>query len=223
MMMDRTRGLSLEGVILHHPRDDRDLSPVLRSNIPTSNILRWLCDLGAVDPPGVPAAVLCVVTRGIASPLALRTAIDVHTRRGRHGVPAFRAALEEVMIDDKPADSLLETTMRDVAARFGLPELEFHAIIHGYEVDFLVVGTPVVLECDGWGTHGRIRATFERDRVRDAELLAIGHPTVRFTWRRLTRQPAIVARQIGQILDRWAPNWSSSVSVSENDHNQIAG
>lgn len=100
----RTRRATLDGVIVHRPRDRRDLSPVLRQNIRTSNVLRLLCDLGAVDEPSVHAAVGHVLGAGMASPHALRTAIDAHTRRGRHGVPAFRAALDAWMIDGKPAE-----------------------------------------------------------------------------------------------------------------------
>ncbi len=89
ILTERRREATLRGVIVHRPRDRKDLSPVLRQNIRTSNVLRLLCDLGAVDPRSVPAAVGHVVTTGMASPVALRTAVDVHARRGRHGVPAF--------------------------------------------------------------------------------------------------------------------------------------
>jgi very-short-patch-repair endonuclease len=205
IVVSRTRGLALDGVIVHRPRDDKDLSPVLRKNIPTCNILRLGCDIGAVDPPGAREAVLYIVTNAIASPRALRTACDVHTRRGRHGVPAFRAALDEFMIDGKPVDSVLESTMRDVRTRFRLPPMEFHARVCGYEVDFLVTGTPVVLECDGWDSHGRHRPLFERDRERTATLVAAGHVVVPFTWRKLVRDPEWVARKVRAAADRWRP------------------
>jgi very-short-patch-repair endonuclease len=203
MLVSRTRGLALEGVVVHRPRDDKDLRPVLRSRIRTSNILRFLCDLGAVDPEGVRAAVLHVVTSGIASPRALRTAIDVHTRRGRHGVPAFRDALAEFVLDNKPVDSVLEAKMNKVALTYGLPPMKFHAIVCGYEVDFLIIDTPIVLECDGWDTHGRQRAQFERDRERDPTITAAGYIIIRFTWRRLTRDPQWVVRKIRDNLARW--------------------
>jgi very-short-patch-repair endonuclease len=199
----RNRGLKLEGVIVHRPRDHKDLSPVLRSNIRTCNVLRFLCDLGAVDPLGIRDAVLHVVTSGIASPRALRTAVDVHTRRGRHGVPAFRAALDEFVIDNKPVDSILESEMRKIARRFNLPPMKFHAIICGFEVDFHVIGTPIVLECDGWDSHGKKRAKFERDRERDATLTAAGFVVVRFTWRRLMRDPQWVVRKVRENHARW--------------------
>ena len=54
----------------------------------------------------VPVAVGHVVTTGrLASPAALRTAIDRHARRGRPGVPALRDALDDWVLDGKPVDS----------------------------------------------------------------------------------------------------------------------
>ena len=102
----RTRTPDLDGVIVHRPRDLKDLTPVRRASIPTTNVLRLL-RLGAVDPAAVRRAVGHVVTAAWwrrRSPLPRR--IDRHSRRGRHGVPAFRDALEEWVIDGKPVDSV---------------------------------------------------------------------------------------------------------------------
>ena len=49
-----------------------------------------------------------------------------------------------------------------------------------------MIGTPVMLECDGWAYHGLDRSNFERDRDRDAELTAAGWIVVRFTYRAIT-------------------------------------
>ena len=205
IVVDRRRRPVIAGAIVHRPRDLKDLSPVLRANIPTCTILRWCCDLGAVDEPSVNPAVGHVVAGGLASPRALRTAIDVHARRGRHGVPAFRAALDDWVLDGKPVDSILEPMMMRVLKRFGLPPAQFHAIVAGYEVDFHFPGTPVVLECDGWESHGRNRNQFEFDRVRNSVVTAAGFVVVHFTYRQLARQPEKVAKRIRSNLDRWAP------------------
>lgn len=202
----RGRSPELDGVVVHRPRDLKDLVPVLRSNIRTTNVLRLLCDLGAVDPAGVPAAVGHVVTARLASPVALRRAIDRHSRRGRHGVPAFRAALEEWLIDGKPVDSVLEPAMHKLFERYRLPPYEFHARIAGREVDFWIVGTPVVLECDGWEFHAKTRAQQEADASRDAHLTEAGYVTVRFTYHQIVRRPAEQARRILGIVRRWAPD-----------------
>jgi very-short-patch-repair endonuclease len=206
MLTDRRREANLPGVLVHRPRDRRDLSPVLRENIRTCNILRLLCDLGAVDPSSVTAAVGHVVTNGLASPVALRTAVEVHARRGRHGVPAFRDALEEWVIDGKPVDSVLEPAMHRLVRTYKLPPVEFHPLVGGYEVDFRVIGTNIILECDGWETHGRNRRRFEMDRSRDANLIALGNVVVRFTYRAITRRAAKEAERIRAVVRRWAPH-----------------
>jgi very-short-patch-repair endonuclease len=71
--------------------------------------------------------------------------------------------------------------------------VEFHPIIAGHEVDFRVIDSPVILECDGWTYHGLDRAGFEHDRSRDADLVAAGWIVVRFTYRSITVRPSTVA------------------------------
>jgi very-short-patch-repair endonuclease len=206
IVVDRRRRPVIAGAIVHRPRDLKDLSPVLRENIPTCNIVHWTCDLGAVDEPSVNPAVGHVVAGRLASPRALRAAVDVHARRGRPGVPALRAALDDWELDGKPVDGVLEPKMRQVLLRFGLPPAQFHAMVAGYEVDFHFPGRPVVLECDGWETHGLNRNQFEFDRDRNSVVTAAGFVIVHFTYRQLTRQPERVAKRIRANLDRWAPH-----------------
>lgn len=170
------------------------------------NILRTLCDLGALDAAAVPAAVGHVVTTGLANPAALRAAIIRHGRRGRPGVPALRDALDDWVLDGKPVDSVLEPAMRNLLWRHGLPPAEFHPVIAGYEVDFRILDSPLILECDGWSTHGLERAQFERDRERDAELAAIGLVVLRFTYRGIMQRPAKEAERIRRNVERWAPH-----------------
>jgi very-short-patch-repair endonuclease len=96
--------------------------------------------------------------------------------------------------------------MARLFVRHSLPAFEFHAVICGFEVDFLVVGTNVVFEVDGWTTHGLVRAQFERDRERDALLTEAGYVVQRFTWRQITRRPGWVAARISGLLATWAPH-----------------
>ncbi len=95
--------------------------------------------------------------------------------------------------------------MRGLVDRFELPPVEFHPVIEGHQVDFRVIGTPVLLECDRWQDHGRDRDTFERDRVRDAELVAAGWLVLRFSYWSITTQPELTAERIRAAVDRWAP------------------
>ena len=72
----------------------------------------------------------------------------------------------------------------------------------------------MVIECDGWATHGLLRETFERDKIRDADLLAAGYVVMRFTWRQITRHPAAVARRLRAVLGRFAPPVPAPFSLS---------
>jgi very-short-patch-repair endonuclease len=200
---ERARESTLEGVVMHRPRDRLDLRGVRRRGIPSTNTARLLCDLGAVDAGAVVGLVGHLLATEAMSLRAMHAALLRHSRRGRHGVGALRAALEGWTIDGKPADSVLELAMRRLVERHGLPPMEFHPIVEGFEVDFRVVGAPVVVECDGWTAHVANRRQFERDRARDAELVAAGWIVVRFTYRQIVGAPAQTARRLRAVLQQW--------------------
>ena len=50
----------------------------------------------------------------------------------------------------------------------------------------------MIVETDGWAAHGHRRA-FERDRDRDAHLVALGYVILRVTWRQSRDEPVLVA------------------------------
>ena len=133
----------------------------------------------------------------------LESVIIQHSEHGRAGVVALREAVDDWAIDSKPTDSLLETAMQRLVDRYRLPPVEFHPVVCGHEVDFRVIGTPVILECDGWAYHGLHRKTFERDRERDADLIGAGWIVVRFTYRAITVRPKATADRIAAAVARW--------------------
>lgn len=196
------------GVVVHRPRDLLDLRPIFRFQVPTTNPMRMLLDLGAVDPPAVELAMIAVLSSKVASPAAIRATLFRHAKRGRHGITPLRSALEMWLDEELPPDSALEAPMASVVAAYRLPELQFHAIVVGFEVDFLVVGTNIVIECDGWGSHGLDRNQFEFDRVRNAEIVAAGYTIVHITWRQLKNAPEDVAERLRSVIQRWAPHLS---------------
>ena len=202
----RSREALVAGAAVHRPRDLLDLNPSRRQHVPLTNILRTLCDLGALDPAAVTGAVGHVVSTGLASPAALEAAIRRHGRRGRPGVPALRDALDDWVLDGKPVDSILEPAMRRLLASNKLPPAEFHPRIGGFEPDFLITGSPIILECDGWASHGLKKEQFELDRIRDAELGALGYIVFRFTYRGIVTRPRREADRIRRNLLRWAPH-----------------
>lgn len=203
--LDERRDLRLDGVVIHRPRDRLRLAPQRRFGIACTNILRTLLDLGAVDPAAVCDAVGHVLSTRLATLDAIETAIIEHAQCGRSGVVALRDAVDRWSVDSKPADSLLESTMRRLIRRYALPAVEFHPVIEGFEVDFRIIHAPVIIECDGWTFHGLQRSTFERDRRRDAVLTAAGWIVLRFTYRTITTRPSWTAARIREATARWCP------------------
>jgi very-short-patch-repair endonuclease len=57
----------------------------------------------------------------------------------------------------------------------------------------------LIVEVDGFAFHGS-RHAFERDRRRDAELLAAGFRVVRFTWRQIAGEPEVVVARLAVLL-----------------------
>jgi very-short-patch-repair endonuclease len=97
--------------------------------------------------------------------------------------------------------SELESLFLALCRRHRLPKPAVNAPLDRFVVDFLWPDVRLVIEVDGWMSHGG-RSAFEEDRARDARLALLGYEVVRFTWRQLTRDPRGVATTIRAIL--WA-------------------
>lgn len=189
-----------DALVIHRPSDVRQLRAVHRGAIPVVTPMRMLLDLGAVDPGGVADALDHVLATKLMTFDAVDGALTLLAKKGRHGVTALRAAIDERRIDGKPSDSALEVRMNNVVASYGLPSMTFHAIVAGYEVDFLVTDTRLIIECVGWLYHGMQRDQFEFDAVRRAELVAAGYTVIEITWRMLEREPGRAADRIQRVL-----------------------
>jgi len=101
----------------------------------------------------------------------------------------------------EPTRSELERALLPVLEKARLPRPVAGAEILGYTVDFYWPDHNLVVETDGWGTHGHRRA-FESDRARDATLQAHGYTVVRFTWRQVLHETLLVTVRIAQLLAR---------------------
>ena len=95
-----------------------------------------------------------------------------------------------------PTRSHFERTFLAMLDRHDLPRPEVNTRVHGYEVDMLWRPQRLIAELDGL----QHELAFERDRERDAHLLAHGLSTIRITWRRLTTQEDREARRIRHLL-----------------------
>ena len=71
------------------------------------------------------------------------------------------------------------------------------------EIDFLWQEARLAVEVDGYEFH-HDRAAFERDRRRDAKMVASGWRVMRFTWRQIAEKPFTVVARIAQVLGNTA-------------------
>lgn len=121
---------------------------------------------------------------------------------GRRRLASLHAALEI----HRPATvvrSELEHRFLELCRRALVPAPETNVRLRAsgrsYEVDCLWREQRVVVELDGAAAHDTSRA-FERDRERDAALVAAGFRSLRYTWRRLTRHPEAVMGEVRGTL-----------------------
>jgi very-short-patch-repair endonuclease len=92
-----------------------------------------------------------------------------------------------------------ERKMLALLASAGLPRPRVNAKLHGYEPDFYWPAQKMILEFDGYGTHGA-RPAFESDRKRDQTFAAAGIQTIRATCLQLEREPVALVVRVGQAL-----------------------
>ena len=178
---------------------------------------RTCCGCSATSAPStraaVPAAVGHVVTARLASPVALRKAIDRHSRRGRHGVPAFRAALEEWVIDGRPVDSVLEPAMRRLFATLPASALR---VPRPHRRDTSSTSGSSARRSSSSATDGsstpRRGPSSDADAARDAHLAEHGYISVRFTYHQIVRRSRPSRRDgssgssaVGRRTSIWAP------------------
>ncbi len=102
-----------------------------------------------------------------------------------------------------PTRSEFEDAFGRFVDRFGLPEPLFNEKVAGHEVDVYFPAHRLIVELDGWDYHSS-RHSFASDRERDTRMLALGIPTVRITWERLTTTPQLEAERLRAILERRA-------------------
>ncbi len=85
-----------------------------------------------------------------------------------------------------------------------LPAPDANVRIGSHEVDFLWREDRLVIEVDGFQCHSS-RPAFERDRLRDADLVARGFRVIRVTWRQIVERPEAVVARVAAALGAHRP------------------
>lgn len=116
--------------------------------------------------------------------------------RNDPGAAVVRAMLREGGTYDR---SKAERLMRGLCKKAELPQPLTNVILHGHLVDFYWPDHRLIIEVDGYDTHGN-RQAFENDRRRDQVHIAAGYVVIRITWPQLQHEPIAVAARIAQAL-----------------------
>jgi very-short-patch-repair endonuclease len=199
----RTAKVRIDVTVRQHMRPRPGLQPhtatlpadeiTVHDGIPTTTPARTLLDLAAVVPRQTLERALdeAEVLR-LPGPQAL---LDRYPRR--RGTKHLRTLLLNAR-SPTPTRTELEDCFIAFVGDRDLPRPEINTIIEGYEVDAVWRETKLIVELDGYATHGTRRA-FERDRVRDRRLTAAGWRVIRLTCESFA-EPAELASEMTTLL-----------------------
>lgn len=173
------------------------------NRIPVTTVPRTIFDLASV-------LAIDTVERALreSERLRLYDSLSLEDLLGRYPGHRGNRAIRECVrrLRDIPPG----VTRGDLEARFltfldcqGIPRPRLNAWIdlgtRRYQVDCLWSAQKVIVELDGYATHGT-RHAFEGDRDRDRRLLAAGYRGPRVTWRHLEEIPDEIAADLRALL-----------------------
>jgi very-short-patch-repair endonuclease len=187
----RTRpGVRLHRVSRLHPAD-----VTRRHDLPVTSPGRTLLDLATrLTPHHLARAINEAQVQRRLTPHSLNEQFQRYPNH--RGTAALRDA---TTTDPAFTRSEAERRLLDLIRAARLPQPRTNIRVRGHEVDFLWSAQRLIVEVDGYAFHST-RAAFERDRIRDADLIAAGDRVIRVTWRRLTREPGAVVAMLAVAL-----------------------
>jgi very-short-patch-repair endonuclease len=202
-------GRSMSGIRIHRPTSllPADLTEV--DGIPCTSVARTLLDIAATQPQLLERA--CHRAE-IVGALDLGAVMDLLKRLHRQpGTRRLRRVLQLADLGTDRTRSELERRFHRLAEEAGLPlpAVNEWLAIGGeeWQFDFVWHRQKVIVEVDGWQTHGT-RFAFEHDRRRDRLLRMHGWEPLRFTWRDVTEDPPHVEEVTRAVLrDRAGRRW----------------
>jgi len=171
-----------------------------REQIPVTALPRTLLDLAAIFPD---RRLERLIERAEELELFdLRTLEALLARVSRHqGTRRLRAALAIYREEPAFTRSGIEKRFLELAKEAGLPVPSMNFNVAGFELDAYWEPEQFAVELDVYETHGS-HAAFERDRLRQEDLLLIGVGMTRVTGPRLKREPGEVMRRVAVLLEQ---------------------
>jgi very-short-patch-repair endonuclease len=127
----------------------------------------------------------------------LQTLID--RSAGHHGLPTLRAALSATGDHAPELRSPGEVDLLTRIREADLPEPHTNVVVAGELVDFYWPEHRLVVDVDGRRWHG-LQRDMEADRQKDVRLTLAGVRPVRYTYQRISAEPAAVIAEIRRLL-----------------------
>lgn len=188
-----------DGIVAHRTNRLERLETRMHEGLPVTSPARTAVDIAAeLTVRELERAVDEALIRRLARYSQLRAAAS--QAKGRRGGPLLNA-----LLDHRGAPTVTrsqaEERFLELVRKAGLPEPEVNVRLHGYEVDFFWREQKVVVEVDGYTYHAT-RSAFERDRAKDASLIAAGILVLRITWLQMEREGLAVVVRVAQTLAR---------------------
>jgi very-short-patch-repair endonuclease len=119
------------------------------------------------------------------------------------GVRRLRALVEEFLGGQAPTESELESLVARLLREAGFSSVLRQRVVsvrgRVRRMDFLLAGTRVVIEADGYAYHSS-PAAFERDRARRNALMRKGFWVVHWTWAALRDRPEELIAELKDII-----------------------
>lgn len=184
-------GARPKGVITRQPRT----APawILRHGLRTATVPETLLQLAARDPGlALQATDQAFIDRRTDAAALTRF---LNSRKGRRGVANLRR-----IVDGPHTRSQIERIFWRLLEEARLPLPLVNVWVNGHLVDFYWPAHGLIVETDGWGSHGR-RAQWERDRRRDLDHFASGIAVLRVTARQLEYEPLAVVVALTRRLE----------------------
>ena len=179
-----------------------------RDGIPVTTVPRTLFDIAADHPVDVVEHGLRESERlRLYDSLSLEHLLERYPRR--KGSRTVRACLRRRReLPPGVSREALEARFLAFLDHHHLPRPRLNAWItfgpHRYQVDCLWPAQRVIVELDGYETHGTW-SSFQTDRDRDRRLLAAGYRGPRITWHHLDEIPKEIAADLAALLANGPP------------------
>jgi very-short-patch-repair endonuclease len=187
----------IEGIRIHRPRTLRADDIVIVDGLRVTSSARTLIDLADFGKRRLlERAIDQAEYHQLHLPLG-----DVHDRLHRRPRSRLlRAVITEHVAGSTITESEAEELFLAIVRRSQLPMPGLQVRLWGRRRDFLFRDARVVVEIDGRQAHDRDGA-FERDALRDAEVVVNGYRPLRFTRRAVKFDPTYVAATLRAVLE----------------------